>query len=154
MNQKIDNIKNQLTALVDLVEPSASGQTSGPQLDAKEAEVLRAAGLLAGPSKGRPRPKHVVFVDNEEQGTSDDGDCSKNVTIRICVTARQYAARQKAPSSNESDPVPEDDADLGWISRRRKSQQKTLSETSQVSLQPDVVAVRSIILIKRLSSHT
>jgi U3 small nucleolar RNA-associated protein 11 len=98
----------------------------------------------------------VVFVDNEEQGTSDDRDCSKNVIIRICVAARQYAARQNSPSSNESDPGPEDDADLGWISHRRKSQQKTLSETSQVNLQPDVVAEqnqRKKRLIQQLSAR-
>jgi U3 small nucleolar RNA-associated protein 11 len=62
MTQKIDKIKNQLTAFVDLVKPSDL------QMDKQDLEVLNSAGILAGPSKGTGR-KHIVFVDNEEQGT-------------------------------------------------------------------------------------
>ena len=69
--QKIDKIKNRLTTSVDLVKPTTSSQTSSLQLDAQELEVLKEAGIIAGSSKGRRRrSKHVVFVDNQEQGLS------------------------------------------------------------------------------------
>jgi hypothetical protein len=54
---------------IDLMKPSTSGRTIDHQLDAKELEVLRDAGILGGPSRGRRRKaKHVVFVDSREQG--------------------------------------------------------------------------------------
>jgi U3 small nucleolar RNA-associated protein 11 len=45
-------------------------------LDEEELEILRDAGIIAGPSKvggkrrsSQPQAKHIVFVENEEEGT-------------------------------------------------------------------------------------
>ncbi len=43
-------------------------------LDEEELEILRDAGIIAGPSKtrkrrsSRPPAKHIIFVENEEEG--------------------------------------------------------------------------------------
>jgi U3 small nucleolar RNA-associated protein 11 len=44
-------------------------------LDEEELEILRDAGIIAGPSKvggkrrsSQPQAKHIIFVENEEEG--------------------------------------------------------------------------------------
>lgn len=79
--------------MADLFKPGSLGHGSGlddvnseeDELDEREVEILREAGVISRPSarkgkeKGRRQaPKHIVFVENDGQGTS---------TVEICWTA-------------------------------------------------------------------
>jgi hypothetical protein len=70
LGQKIERLKGQLTALADLLTVhDTEGNDTG--LDEEELEILAEAGIIAGPSErrsSRPPAKHIVFVENEEEG--------------------------------------------------------------------------------------
>jgi U3 small nucleolar RNA-associated protein 11 len=81
--KKIEKLKDRLKALAELFAPSLANDVHQAEdddddagLDEEELEILRDAGIIAGPSKvGRKRKssrsgaKHIVFVENEEEGT-------------------------------------------------------------------------------------
>jgi hypothetical protein len=78
--QKIDKLKSQLTAQADLFNPGSLDDRSDAENDLNEDElqILRDSGIIAGPSTRKARnrrtaPKHIVFVDNEDQGMSSEG---------------------------------------------------------------------------------
>jgi len=65
-------------ALADLMTPGSLHHGVGVEpegeLDDEELQILKDAGIISRPSKGkgkgRRKPKHIVFVDNEDEGTS------------------------------------------------------------------------------------
>ncbi|KAF5388506.1 hypothetical protein D9757_004604 [Collybiopsis confluens] len=61
--KKIDKIKTQLSAMVDLTNPDDEEDDLGT----KEAQVLREAGILPSQSR-KGRKLHVVFVDDDDDG--------------------------------------------------------------------------------------
>lgn len=69
--QKIDKLKNQLSALADLVKPL---DEDDEELGEEEMDVLREAGILPPVSKSKrrrqnyTRAKHIVFAENEDEG--------------------------------------------------------------------------------------
>jgi U3 small nucleolar RNA-associated protein 11 len=66
--QKIDKLKDQLTALADLVRPL--GDEDAAELEEEELEILIDAGIVLAPSrsKGKARAKdHIVFVNSPEE---------------------------------------------------------------------------------------
>lgn len=78
--QKIEKLKDRLKELAELFAPSLTDDVHQAEdddtgLDEEELEILRDAGVVAGPSKvgrkrrsSRPQAKHIVFVENEEEG--------------------------------------------------------------------------------------
>ena len=74
--QKIDKIKSQLTALADLVKPrhfntdNDDDSAVEDDLDEDELQILRDAGVIYfSRSKGSGnKSKHIVFVDDEQEG--------------------------------------------------------------------------------------
>jgi len=77
--KKIEKLKDQLRALADLFTPYLTDDVhedgdGDVGLDEEELEILRDAGIIAGPSKSRkrrssrPPAKHIIFVENEEEG--------------------------------------------------------------------------------------
>jgi U3 small nucleolar RNA-associated protein 11 len=71
-------LKAQLTALADLIKPSSVNTDNADDgaveddLDEDELEILRDAGVIlrsrSNLGKGGKKPKHIVFVDDEEEG--------------------------------------------------------------------------------------
>ncbi|KAJ3523811.1 hypothetical protein NM688_g8664 [Phlebia brevispora] len=116
--KKIDKLKNQLTALADLVKPLDEDEDEDA-LDEAELEVLREAGILpkAAPLKKRrkarqTRTKHVVFAENEDE-------------------AREYLEPPRAGASEPEDKmeVEEETIDLGWkvngeVPKKRKGKER------------------------------
>ena len=73
--QKIEKLKSQLSSLADLLRPgSLDVEIEESNLDEEELEILREAGLIAGPSQGRKKSsskgsaKHIIFAVNAEEG--------------------------------------------------------------------------------------
>lgn len=70
--QKIEKLKSQLSTLADLF--TSVDEDDENALEEDELEVLRDAGVLAGPSgsgsrKSRSKKtKHIVFAENEREG--------------------------------------------------------------------------------------
>lgn len=61
--QKIDKLKNQLTALVKQSNDEAD-------LDEEQVQVLQDAGIIPHSlkGKGKGKPAHIIFVDTPEEG--------------------------------------------------------------------------------------
>lgn len=72
MIQKIDHIKSQLSAMADLLT-TVGDEEDGEELDEEEYKILQNAGMIFKSSaKGKAREtdsKHVVFVENDAEGT-------------------------------------------------------------------------------------
>ena len=99
-------------------------------LDEEELEILREAGVITGPSKAgstssQLQAKHIVFVENEEEGM-----CGRSLLVRVYalipVAARQYLTKQTdLPTSRSESSVNVDAINLGWRKpEKRKSQKK------------------------------
>jgi len=101
-------------------------------LDEEELEILREAGVIAGSRelgrKGRSsrlQAKHIVFVENEEEGM-----CGQSLLARVYalipVAAQQYVTRQTDLPTSRSESRDDVGAiDLGWRkSETRKSRKK------------------------------
>ena len=90
-------------------------------LDEDELEILKDAGIIARPLKTRKRKssryqaKHIVFVENEEEGMHEKLDYLARTTS--CIAARQYATNENAHavslSRSESNNITSA-GDLGW----------------------------------------
>ncbi|KAI0068179.1 small-subunit processome [Artomyces pyxidatus] len=103
--KKIEKLKGQLSTLADLLRPGSLDLAAEDQetLDDEELEILREAGVIAGPSNTRNRSKpssskHLIFAETEEE-------------------ARQCVASQKRRSSSKNEGMEADHspaADLGW----------------------------------------
>lgn len=96
--QKIDRIKSQLTALVDLATIQDEDLRNGEdRLQESELETLRAAGVLA-PKKtdGHEHvPHHIVFVEDDAEGAADaftlpsSADCCSSPALSRTSAAQQ-----------------------------------------------------------------
>ena len=108
-------------------------------LDEDELEILKDAGIIARPSKTRKRrssryqAKHVVFVENEEEGMHGKFDyLSRTIS---CVAARQYATNENAHAVSLSRSKSSDitsASDLGWQKPegKRRERKKCTSATA------------------------
>jgi U3 small nucleolar RNA-associated protein 11 len=101
-------------------------------LDEEELEILREAGVIAGPSKvGRKRgssqsqAKHIIFVENEEEGMHERSLLAR-VYALIPVAAQQYITKQTDLPTSRSESRDDVDAiDLGWRKpEKQKSREK------------------------------
>ncbi|KAG5644601.1 hypothetical protein DXG03_008079 [Asterophora parasitica] len=112
--KKIDKIKSQLTAMADLLKPSALEETED-DLDEEEVQILTDAGIISeGSSRrsGRRNPKHIVFVENEQE-------------------ARNYKPIEASSSQNADIDMEEDEElDLGWKPTSSKKTQKSRTDVS------------------------
>ncbi|KAI0825000.1 small-subunit processome [Trametes gibbosa] len=101
--KKIDRLKNQLTQLADLFKSEMSDD--GEQLDERELEVLREAGVIPPESKKTRRKshskrgKHVLFVEDAEEAQ------------QRAASSRKSANAEEDHHMDVSSP---DRADLGW----------------------------------------
>lgn len=80
MIQKIEKLRDRFKELADLFAPALTDDVHQAEdddagLDEEELEILREAGVIAGSSKvgrkgisSQPQAKHIVFVENEEEG--------------------------------------------------------------------------------------
>jgi U3 small nucleolar RNA-associated protein 11 len=67
--QKIDKLKAQLTSLADLLSPLTE-QDAQRDMDEKEIEILRKAGIISSTTKGSnsKTSRHIIFVENNDEG--------------------------------------------------------------------------------------
>ncbi|KAI0931256.1 hypothetical protein AcW1_001293 [Taiwanofungus camphoratus] len=113
--KKIDKLKNQLSALADLIKPVGDNDGEEDELDEDELNVLREAGIISVSLSNRIRKskkgrtgKHIVFIENEGQ-------------------AREYAITSNVgtPSQDVNMDLPEtQEEDLGWKTPDEKGRRK------------------------------
>ncbi|EPT01557.1 hypothetical protein FOMPIDRAFT_1161445 [Fomitopsis schrenkii] len=149
--KKIEKLKNQLTALADLLrDPAHLEEEDAGELDEEELEVLRDAGVLAPPPTKRRKSNgghsnHILFAE-----TTDE--------------ARQYASVTRTRRS-KTDDVPMEDAsetiDLGWKApqedkggqkKRRKSAAQA-AEIDAAELEEQPAVANRTRLLKELSAR-
>ncbi|KAK7064035.1 small-subunit processome [Favolaschia claudopus] len=109
--KKIDKIKAQLMNMADLLNPTGESDEDVEELEPEEIETLQAAGVISN-RKGKSRaPKHIVFVDNEDE-------------------ARQYASTSQTSLdvstqiSSHMDNSDDQSMDLGWKVPTKKSRRR------------------------------
>ncbi|KAL4269263.1 UTP11 family protein [Pleurotus pulmonarius] len=118
--KKIDKIKGQLTAMVDLLKPSQD-DTDG-QLDVAELDTLRDAGLIQPSTSKRKRStKHIIFVDNEAEAR------------RLLGSEKQ----QPSPSTSNVASEPSTRIDLGWKAPAVKSKKRRHSQPQSADTPTD-----------------
>lgn len=65
--QKIDKLKLQLATMVNLLDGS-------DVLNSDEMQVLQDAGLVPTSQKRKTKGRHIIFVEDEQQGKIHDGN--------------------------------------------------------------------------------
>ncbi|KAJ7446427.1 u3 small nucleolar RNA-associated protein 11 [Mycena galericulata] len=128
--KKIDKIKVQLMTMADLMKPGALENDSDVEdLDPQEIETLENAGIIPKrKGKGRAQPKHIVFVQNEDE-------------------ARQYASSSHTAVDVSVSNVPaavDEPMDLGWKVPAKKSRRRDSAPPAQ-----DTQAVAEILAEER-----
>ncbi|KAJ7103305.1 u3 small nucleolar RNA-associated protein 11 [Mycena belliarum] len=117
--KKIDKIKAHLMAMADLLTPGTSeidGDTDG--LDAGEIETLQKAGILST-RKGKGRaPKHIVFVQDEDEA-------------RQYASSSQTALELSAPPPASAAADLDEPMDLGWALPAAKSRPRKAAAPQQ-----------------------
>ncbi|KAF7307120.1 hypothetical protein MIND_00505400 [Mycena indigotica] len=111
--KKIDKLKAQLTAMVDLLGSQETDATE--ELEPEEIETLQNAGILPKrKGKGRAR-KHIVFVEDE-------------------AAAKQYATSSKAVATVVDEPPSESPTvDLGWKLPTKKRHRRDWDESEEIA---------------------
>ncbi|KAJ6520047.1 u3 small nucleolar RNA-associated protein 11 [Mycena sanguinolenta] len=123
--KKIDKIKAQLMAAADLMKPLAlENDKDVDELEPDEIKTLQDAGIISK-RKGKARaPKHIVFVENEDE-------------------ARQYASTSRAtldvPMENSQSDADEP-MSLGWKVDTKKSRRRDAAPLEEAQ---DVTGVLS-----------
>ncbi|KAJ7897088.1 u3 small nucleolar RNA-associated protein 11 [Mycena olivaceomarginata] len=123
--KKIDKIKAQLTAMADLMKPGAlENDEDIEELEPDEIETLQDAGIIPK-RKGKGRaPKHIVFVDNEDE-------------------ARQYASSSRTtldvPMQDSSTDVDEP-MDLGWKVPTKKSRRRDTAPSEDAQAVAEILS--------------
>jgi U3 small nucleolar RNA-associated protein 11 len=109
-------------------------------LDEEELEVLREAGVIAGPSKverkrgsSQPQAKHIIFVENEEEGMCG-GSLLLRVYALIPVAAQQYLTKHTdLPTSRSESRDDVDAVDLGWRKPEKQKSRKNKKKAAGAS---------------------
>ncbi|KAJ3821206.1 u3 small nucleolar RNA-associated protein 11 [Lentinula raphanica] len=116
--KKIDRLKNQLTALADLVSPEHSTENT---LDSQELEVLQEAGIISGQSHRSKRgsKRHVIFVDDDK-------------------AVRNYAEPSRLSQSDVANIEAQAQTDLGWIEPNEKHRSKRRKSDSRLEEARDI----------------
>jgi len=108
------------------------GEDDDVGLDEEELEILKDAGVIAMPSKTRKRKssrtpaKHIVFVENEEEGMygRSTGIYWLNHDA-ICHAARQFVTKQNdLPKSRPESTDTINAIDLGWREPKKVKKEK------------------------------
>ncbi|KZT74980.1 small-subunit processome [Daedalea quercina L-15889] len=152
--KKIEKLKNQLTALADLLkrDPVNEEESDAGELDEGELEVLREAGVLSAPS-GKQRKsagshkKHLIFAETPEE-------------------ALNFASAPRKRQPQEGDvnmaDAAHEDLDLGWKAPRadksskkkhRKSVAQDSAEETTTEEQREAAAEHRTRLLKELSAR-
>ena len=130
---------------MDTVHESDDGHDD-TGLDEGELEILKDAGIIGRSSKtrkrrlSRHRGKHVVFVENEEEGMHGKFDWLARITS--CAVARQYATNESVQavslSHSESNDITSA-GDLGWqkLEEKKRERKKGTSTKSVDSTDAD-----------------
>ncbi|KAF5384874.1 hypothetical protein D9615_001335 [Tricholomella constricta] len=126
-----DKIKGQLTAMADLLKSSSIDEAKD-DLDEEELQILTDAGIISESSSsrsGRRKPKHIVFVDNEEEAHNykplkdpsssdvDMEDDTEELDLGWKPTTNKKAKKPRLEVTAEEEPV-SDPATLGENRRR------------------------------------
>ncbi|KAG6817733.1 hypothetical protein H0H87_004524 [Tephrocybe sp. NHM501043] len=120
--KKIDKLKSQLTAMADLMKPGLLDEEAETELQEEELQTLVDAGIISARSgrSGRRKGKHIVFVDNETEGTPI-----------------QNASKSE---QDNTDMDAAEELDLGWKSIATKRPKKSKHQTDSLDETPDNVS--------------
>ena len=124
--------------MVDLIKADASRDSDDDEsLDSKELGVLREAGIIppTGKGEGSQSARHIVFVDNEEEGLHCWHHSKYDLTNSI-ITAQKLASPEdkslsQKPQREEALPS----IDLGWktpSSKKRRKKEQVVSEPNDM----------------------
>ncbi|TFY72805.1 hypothetical protein EVG20_g227 [Dentipellis fragilis] len=116
--KKIEKIKEQLSAMADLLRPGSVAvdeEDEEDALDEDDLEILQEAGITVKPSDKRRKrnPKHIVFAENDTE-------------------ALQLAASRRTKTKTDDDAMVVEDTsvDLGWKSADEHPNLKKRKSTS------------------------
>ncbi|KZV94152.1 small-subunit processome, partial [Exidia glandulosa HHB12029] len=119
--KKIDALKTELGAITDL---PAGDEWEDEDLSSQEKRALQEAGLLPGASGSKKRkragPKHLVFVESEEQARS------------LATPAAPSAPVAQAEQADEAMDAADD---LGWAIETKKKRKRDVVPTSSSTSQ-------------------
>ena len=123
--------------MVDLIKADASRDSDDDEsLDSKELGVLREAGIIPSTGKGSQKTRHVVFVDNDEEGLYCFRHGQYDFLTNSIITAQKLASRED--KSLSQDPPTEKalpSVDLGWknpTSKKRRKKEQVVSEPNDM----------------------
>ncbi len=113
-------------------------------LDEGELEILREAGVIAGPSKvghkrrsSRPQAKHIVFVENEQEGMYERSLLVRHMALyhaaQQYVTKRNNLQTSRPESRNNVGAI-----DLGWREPEKQKGRKKKDNVVGASDSTDV----------------
>ncbi|KAJ7631183.1 u3 small nucleolar RNA-associated protein 11 [Roridomyces roridus] len=135
--KKIDKTKAQLTAMADLIKPGsveADDSDAEEDLDPQEVEILQNAGIISTrKGKGRAQPKHIVFVQDEDE-------------------AHQYASTSSTQIDLPTPMMEDQPMDLGWKTKTSsKSSRRRSAPEEDAQALADIAAEerRSLALTNR-----
>ncbi|KAJ7361511.1 u3 small nucleolar RNA-associated protein 11 [Mycena albidolilacea] len=123
--KKIDKIKAQLTAMADLMKPGGlENDEDIEELEPDEIETLQDAGIIPK-RKGKGRaPKHIVFVDNEDE-------------------ARQYASSSRTTLDvpmQDSSTDADEPMDLGWKVPTKRSRRRDTAPSEDAQAVAEILS--------------
>lgn len=128
--------------MVDLIKADASRDSDDDEsLDSKELGVLREAGIIPSTGKGSQKTRHVVFVDNDEEGLYCFRHGQYDFLTNSIITAQKLASRED--KSLSQDPPTEKalpSVDLGWknpTSKKRRKKEQVVSESNNMDYKMD-----------------
>ncbi|KAJ7246299.1 small-subunit processome [Mycena haematopus] len=125
--KKIDKIKAQLMAVADLMKPVApENDEDVNELDPDEIQTLQEAGIIPK-RKGKGRaPKHVVFVENEEE--AHQYASSSRTVLDVPMEKSSSAAADNEPM------------DLGWKVGTEKSRRRDAAPSGDAQVVAEVLS--------------
>ncbi|KAJ6504393.1 small-subunit processome [Mycena vulgaris] len=125
--KKIDKIKEHLMAMADLMTPGTLENDSDTEdLNAGEIEALQNAGIISK-RKGKGRaPKHIVFVQDEDEARQYAS--SSRTTL-------EFPDQVQAPSAAPDEPM-----DLGWKIPAKKARRQSTAPADDAQAVAEILS--------------
>ncbi|KAG2159626.1 u3 small nucleolar RNA-associated protein 11 [Suillus bovinus] len=128
--KKIERIKNQLTALANLIAPPDDDREDDGEdaLDETDLETLREASVIPPGTKRRPPPRHIIFAENETEGD-----------MMTYTAAKQLSQQRSSNEVKTTIEVERAEVDLGWKTVESVSSRRRRKNKSSAGVSTDIV---------------
>ena len=148
-SQKIDRIKSQLSAMADLVR--GDGEADEEELAVLEKSGVFASRKLRGKARPMNGPKHVVFVEEGEEGPSHLFSVACGWKFTSTMRLDSYEGPSNLAPAPETVSDDGSEIDLGWKpegrQKRKKGKQKPQeNDGSDVQLLEEESKVRCVLV--------